>query len=410
MNTTAKGDVFEKTSLKIIHNAIEEKRIGLIADFIKTFEKKPYYSKDRESNIIFDLSIELWPPEATNYSLLYLIECKNYSSLVPVSDLEEFYAKICQVSGVNVKGVFITNKGFQDGAFKYAKSKGMMLIIGESEDNYKITLYKSNRTDIPIINYPEDSKRNENSELEKLIDDTIKQAVSLTISDNENFNLEYLSKTEIELRANEILNKINPGILLNGDKLFKSSITDFIRKNYDVHVGVLYNEDKILGKCDFENKQILINSKILDSPRHSFVLAHEFGHLILHREILISQDKYNSFEDSLYNITTGKHELINARNWIEWQANYFATCLLLPARVLLARLNLNTGSFSPLILDDQRSNITHFNEVTKKLSDQFFVTKTSIIMRLKELNKIENRSNLKSIGQIIGENVDELFS
>ena len=56
MNPTQKGDILENKSLALIWNAIEEKRIGVIADYVKVFQKKGYYSKDRESNIIFDLS------------------------------------------------------------------------------------------------------------------------------------------------------------------------------------------------------------------------------------------------------------------------------------------------------------------------------------------------------------------
>lgn len=413
MNTTAKGDIFEKASLQIIYNAIEEKRIGLMSDLVKIFEKKQYYSRDRNGNIVFDLAIELWPPEALNYSLLYLIECKNYSSSVPVNDVEEFYSKICQVAGVNVKGVFITNKGFQESAYNFAKSKGMMLIVGQSKDDYNIVLYRSNRPDFPFISM--DSNRilvgSKIPELEKLIEDTIRQSINLSSSDNDSndFQLQYLSRHDIELKVNEILNSINPRILRDGDKLFKLAITDHIKNNYNFKVDNLYNQDKILGSCDFSNSQILINSKIIDTPRHSFVLAHEFGHLVLHKGLKIGQETYNNFEDSVYNITTGKHELKNARNWIEWQANYFATCLLLPKAVLKAYLTSFSGSNGPLYLDDQRVNIHHFNEVITKLANRFSVTKTSIIMRLKELNQIVNNSNLKSIGQIIGENIDDLF-
>ena len=79
------------------------------------------------------------------FSLLTLIECKNYQSPVPVSDIEEFDSKIKQISDHNTKGILITNNSFQSGASTFAKSTGMGLVKVNSDNEFEwIVTRKSN--------------------------------------------------------------------------------------------------------------------------------------------------------------------------------------------------------------------------------------------------------------------------
>jgi Zn-dependent peptidase ImmA (M78 family) len=52
----------------------------------------------------------------------------------------------------------------------------------------------------------------------------------------------------------------------------------------------------------------------------------------------MNQKVYESFKDSDYNFRTGKHDLKNDKNWIEWQANQFAASLILPSISFQVRL------------------------------------------------------------------------
>ncbi|MGN6637397.1 MAG: hypothetical protein ACTHJ8_00685 [Mucilaginibacter sp.] len=88
MNTVKKGSLFENRSYEILKAAIFDKRLGLDPDCCKIYQQKGYYSKDREADIIFDLSIEVWPPNASRCHFLYLIECKDYNGTVPPGDIE----------------------------------------------------------------------------------------------------------------------------------------------------------------------------------------------------------------------------------------------------------------------------------------------------------------------------------
>ncbi|KAA0939155.1 restriction endonuclease [Psychrobacter sp. ANT_H59] len=129
MNTVKIGDIFEDKCYDLIEHAVKNDKLGISASHARVFRKKKYYSDKRKKDIIFDLAIEIWPEDAKNYSMLLIIECKNYRTKdVPVDDVEEFESKVDQVSGKNAKAIMISARSFQEGAFNFAKSTGMMLI------------------------------------------------------------------------------------------------------------------------------------------------------------------------------------------------------------------------------------------------------------------------------------------
>ena len=75
-----------------------------------------------------DTSIETSIPGADDYSLLTIVECKDYSHRVPVDDIEEFHSKIQQIAGDNIKAIFITTFALQKAALSYAQSKKIAVI------------------------------------------------------------------------------------------------------------------------------------------------------------------------------------------------------------------------------------------------------------------------------------------
>ena len=92
MNTIEKGDKFEDKIYKLFEQEISEGRFFANKECCRIFQKKGYYSKDRGKEIIFDISIEISLPGQLTYSILTLIECKDYSGKIPVDDVEEFWA------------------------------------------------------------------------------------------------------------------------------------------------------------------------------------------------------------------------------------------------------------------------------------------------------------------------------
>lgn len=117
--------------------------LGLNPEWSRIFRKKGYYSKDRGSDIIFDISIEVTRPDAIGYMYVFFIECKDYDKAVPVDDVEEFWAKVAQVSGLNAKAIFATTSAFQQSARRVAASKGMGVLRSFPDATFKWELQRS---------------------------------------------------------------------------------------------------------------------------------------------------------------------------------------------------------------------------------------------------------------------------
>jgi hypothetical protein len=123
MSSVKKGDTFENEVFSHLKKELDNDRLHVSGRRSIMFSKKGYYSRDREKNIVTDISIETFLPDATDYSLLTIIECKDYDGAIPVDDIEEFHSKIQQIAGDNVKAIFATKSSLQRSALAYAKSK-----------------------------------------------------------------------------------------------------------------------------------------------------------------------------------------------------------------------------------------------------------------------------------------------
>jgi len=128
VSTVAKGDAFEDEIYSLLKRELENGRLGIDANCAQIWQKKAYYSKDREKDVVVDIAIEVWPPGADNYALLWVCECKDCDSGIPVDDIEEFKAKLDQIAGKNVKGVVATRRAFQKGALTYARNQGIGVV------------------------------------------------------------------------------------------------------------------------------------------------------------------------------------------------------------------------------------------------------------------------------------------
>ena len=98
-NTTEIGDDFENRALGILEKALLEDQLGHNAQFAKIHKKKKYRTVNGDF-IEFDLTIEIWPPGAPNYTFIYIIECKNYSSTIPAKNIP---LKLCSYLFDNFK-------------------------------------------------------------------------------------------------------------------------------------------------------------------------------------------------------------------------------------------------------------------------------------------------------------------
>jgi hypothetical protein len=142
-SSTTKGSTFEKRVHNYLAAEIAANHFWAKKGNCRLYWKKGYHSRDRNSKITFDIAIELYLPQANEYSCVVLVECKDYSGSIPVDDIEEFFAKVQQVGAANAKAVFASTGAFQKGAREFARSKGIGLIRSFGPDNFKWELKRS---------------------------------------------------------------------------------------------------------------------------------------------------------------------------------------------------------------------------------------------------------------------------
>ncbi len=392
MNTVKLGDDFEDISFAIIERAIRNNELGLIPKFCKVFRKKGYYSFRRKKKITFDLAVEVTPPKANNPTLLYLIECKNYSHPVPVDDISVFADYISQIEGYATKGIFITNNKLQSGALETLKSYGMMLI--EVDDmSYNIVLHKTDKLK---------NQGTKDSELDNKIKETIENALLPKKVEG----LKRFSAAQIQNIANNFLDKFDREILANALCLDLDKLVPYLNNTYKITVEHVYLEDNqgrtLLGYFNSEDNKILIDNSVVGTERYAFTLAHEIGHFVLHRNLKMNQVVYNNFKDSQHNVFTQQYEIKNDKNWIEWQANCFAANLLMPHISIVARLieiqnkigvSRNQGT---IYVDQQIDNRKDFYTYIDQLSEHFKTSKQSLQNRLESLGILKYPKDIQT--------------
>jgi len=141
---------FEDEVAAHFEREIERKTLGWIPELCHVIQKPKYYSKTRESNIEFDMSVELRPDQNIDQaSHIWIIECKDYPNrTVPVDEVEEFVEKIRQVSAH--KGTIVTRKGFQSGGITVAKTYRIGLMILNKCINFSIQLSEDGKSDLDV--------------------------------------------------------------------------------------------------------------------------------------------------------------------------------------------------------------------------------------------------------------------
>lgn len=424
MNTTEKGDKFEEKILNHFKREISAGRFLARPDWCRIFWKKGYYSDRRKANIKFDISVEIGPPDAAGYSILYLIECKDYEKrLVPADDVEEFHAKIQQVAGVNVKGVMVSSKAFQSGALEYARSTGIGLLRYFDEANSKWIL---NRAPSAAKNYaPQHEIHNEltipDYEIRhfnfggyaagKYTNSLGGLFHQLALATGQDFSVlgedekqpetiysqvPYLHKNEIERLATTVLAEVNyldSAVSLDNVCSWQAKVA-----NLTVHTGVTpsINESRneILGRISFSPLEIAIYAYAGENEaRERFTLAHELGHHFLgHSKHLraeyCQEGDFQSDEPSLVPEDIRR---------LEWQANHFASCLLLPRApllkdflVLAEKHSLVDRGFGLLYVDEQGCNQKIYLWITDFLKQKYRVSRAALNARLRDLGLLND--------------------
>ena len=438
------GDMLEKRVLNYFRAEIAADRFWAKKANCRLFSKKGYHSKDRNTKIVFDASIELYLPGAAEYSSLVLIECKNYKHAVPVDDIEEFFAKVQQVAAANAKGVVASATSFQTGAREFAKSKGIGLLryfdrrdfkwelkrspsasarSTAAEDSYLVEQGLSQQEFRSYIFdlYLQSPTRQTNS-LWDFFDDLIldsglspDQIRQMANARSKLSNqVPFVEKGELESKSLEILVDIGyPGAEVNLHELctrearvagltVRTGITPEVRDNWPVALGRITFEPLLIEVFKIENA---------NRARERFTLAHELAHHLLAHGRYMTREYCDADDFVLY-----QRSLLEGTDIarMEFQANYFAASLLMPRTYFLEdfhrltrTLDIRDHGYGALYVDDQPCNLQNFRVVTSHLMQTYVVSRTAAKIRLEALGLLRDRrrpSSLHSLLSLFGPN------
>jgi Zn-dependent peptidase ImmA (M78 family) len=424
MSSTVKGKELETQILSLFEIMISNNKFYAKKENCKIFSQKGYYSKDRKKDILFDISIEINLPGHDDYSILILIECKNYNHPVPVDDVEEFYSKIQQVSGANVKGILVSTNSFQEGTFNFCESKGIGLLRYYDKSNFKWELSRS-PSSIVSTNYALNDWSNAIKGLsiesfqttcfdcycysnqsftnslhlffQNLVSNNIDKedkkllAKIKNIFEEDQRIVRYIDDSEIEATCHKILNTISyeSGVVSIDDICKWQKEENGLQVTLDAPKSNDLKQKEILGKISFNPAEIIVyDDPSSNKERRKFTLAHEFGHWFLGHSAYMSGE-FCEAQDFDYENTTDIGVMDIMR--MEWQANRFASCLLLPREqfmedfyTIAEDIGLQDRGFGILFLDSQRCNIDAYYRVTNNLKRKYAVSRRVIKIRLKK--------------------------
>ena len=95
---------------------------------VTVHHQRVYTGRISQRDIKIDVSFDY---DIAGANLLFLVECKCYGHSVPVDDVEEFHSKIDDIGAH--KGIMVTTVGFQEGAVKTARGRGIALALLTTE-------------------------------------------------------------------------------------------------------------------------------------------------------------------------------------------------------------------------------------------------------------------------------------
>ena len=424
MSTVEKGDALEEFVLEYVNDEIAAGRFLFLPQATQVGRRRSYFSKDRGSNIVFDISIEARLPGTEKPSLLVLIACKNYDHPVPVDDVEEFFAKIQQVGAANTKGILFSTHSFQRGSLAFAESKSIGLVRvfpngqikwelqrtafipdvdGKKQTAHRIKegmlngLYQSRRS----IFYCYSGGRfhsSINRTVGALLTPTeFKCLAPVRRKPTAAEPVPFLSRDIIDSTCQKLLDesRYENGPVKLSDICGRLGL-DIVESNGRLGIDA---DRAILGRANFETKQITLYPDS-SNGRRRFTLAHELGHFALGHGQYLRKEAVDE-QDFQYCADEDRDSQTIRR--LEWQANYFASHILLPTKSFLAQLervaakyDLRDKGHGLIYVDHQPINQSVYHAVTLAIGAYFQTSKAAVTLRLTSLGLLNDQRGMKS--------------
>lgn len=212
------------------------------------------------------------------------------------------------------------------------------------------------------------------------------------------YGLPIYHQRHIEERSENFLGYVQPERINEPGCVSIAEICSKLVNEFEVPVdfgaslGQTDRGEKVFGEFDFEQRKIRID-RCLDpnQKRFNFIVAHEIGHLVLHRHIQaearaeILGEIHQDHSSQLGSVRSGER---TPKEWMEWQANAFAGALLVPKPALLQlvvtrqKKNNVTRNLGTIYVDWRGQAVAELKAMIAHVSIAFCVSRVTARQRL----------------------------
>lgn len=227
----------------------------------------------------------------------------------------------------------------------------------------------------------------------------------------------YRAPQEIENKACEVLEHFDETILNSAVQTPLMEFMEFMRTKYNViydfqsDLGMTQWGTKILGIFDRRKRGILIDRSLWGTAYFSFTLAHEIGHLVLHRRLNIPAKEYSFTPDTARDLVTGRKKIQNTKERVEWQANRFASAFIMPQttfRQALVDTQKDMGivrNIGVVYVGNDASSLKDFDDLLSRLAGIFGSSRAVVRNRLSDLSLLTDHraGEAAHISQLLSE-------
>lgn len=364
---------------------IKNQDIPGVSRYNEIFLHKQYASKTAPDVMLNpDITIEVYSnSNKETWSNLLVVECKNHGRKIDNSIYREFVGNLSDYPRSGVRGIMVSSAGFTQQVITLAQSDNIALVVLSEQSDWETIIWRK----INSFEQHQFGHKVLTGEASTSYPIVYSGNSFVTVSDLlQECGIPMSKALHIPFMEDNVICKKVEDILQNTKYLIKENFIDccfsLIAPNYKFDFVEM--QEDCLGKCDFKEHVITINSS-LSKHRQNFTIAHELGHIALHSSIV---ENLFSIEDRESDKNTIISKSIYGR--MEYQANTFASYLLMPNIPFMAEVNklfkenwITTGR---LYHDYQPCNIRDCNVVVGALSSKFNVSQEAVIVRLKRAN------------------------
>ncbi len=139
--------------------------------------------------------------------------------------------------------------------------------------------------------------------------------------------------------------------------------------------------------------------------RFHFTIGHEIGHWILHKHYYPEVNGQESFFEKKPTVLCRESQRKDPQ---EWQADYFASCLLLPREMVLREWDKKYGNRNPIYADDAYKRV-HDSNASEYDLEEIMNGVAAEFNRIFRVSKQAMRIRLETMGLMKKENPGELI-